>query len=119
VLRLVVERENKAVALVSHKLDEVLHATDEITIMRQGRVVDHLATREAVARSLARAMVGREVSLRSESRTEIRVFPRPGRSLIEEVGALARERGWRLAEMHGERGRLDEVFREITSGQLS
>ena len=60
-----------------------------------------------------------EVSLRSESRTEIRVFPRPGRSLIEEVGALARERGWRLAEMHGERGRLDEVFREITSGQLS
>ena len=52
--------------LVSHKLDEVLHATDEITIMRQGRVVDHLPTREAVARSLARAMVGREVSLRSE-----------------------------------------------------
>ena len=60
-----------------------------------------------------------EVSVRSESRTELRIFAKAGCSLVEEVGALARERGWLLAEMHGERGRLDEVFREITSGQLS
>ena len=65
-LREVVAAEGRAVVLVSHKLDEVLHATDEITIMRQGRVVDRRPTHEADARSLARAMVGREVSLRSE-----------------------------------------------------
>jgi len=65
-LREVVAAEGRAVVLVSHKLDEVLHATDEITIMRQGRVVDHRPTHEADARSMARAMVGREVSLRSE-----------------------------------------------------
>ena len=65
-LREVVAAEGRAVVLVSHKLDEVLHATDEITIMRQGQVVDHRPTKEADARSLARAMVGREVSLRSE-----------------------------------------------------
>ena len=65
-LREVVAAEGRAVVLVSHKLDEVLHATDEITIMRQGRVVDHRPTQKADARSLARAMVGREVSLRSE-----------------------------------------------------
>ena len=65
-LREVVAAEGRAVVLVSHKLDEVLHATDEITIMRQGRVVDHRPTQGADARSLARAMVGREVSLRSE-----------------------------------------------------
>ena len=65
-LREVVEAEGRAVVLVSHKLDEVLHATDEITIMRQGRVVDRRPTYEADARGLARAMVGREVSLRSE-----------------------------------------------------
>ena len=66
VLRLVVEQENKAVALVSHKLDEVLAATDRITIMRAGAVVDRRATTAADAPSLARAMVGRPVSLRSE-----------------------------------------------------
>ena len=65
-LREVVAAEDRAVVLVSHKLDEVLHATDEITIMRQGRVVDRRPTSDADARSLARAMVGREVSLRSE-----------------------------------------------------
>ena len=65
-LREVVAEEGRAVVLVSHKLDEVLHATDEITIMRQGRVVVRMPTEQADARSLARAMVGREVSLRSE-----------------------------------------------------
>lgn len=64
-LRNVVTRENRAVALVSHKLAEVLHATDTVTIMRQGRVVERLATRGATAAGLARAMVGREVSLRT------------------------------------------------------
>ncbi len=52
--------------LVSHKLDEVLRATDDITIMRQGAVVERIPTTEADAPTLARAMVGREVSLRSE-----------------------------------------------------
>ena len=65
-LRRVVEEEGKAVALVSHKLPEVLAATDEITIMRDGRVVDHRETADSDASSLARAMVGRDVSLRSE-----------------------------------------------------
>ncbi len=67
VLRQAVQEENRAVALVSHKLDEVLHATDEITIMRAGAVVKRMKTDEADAPMLARAMVGREVSLRSEA----------------------------------------------------
>lgn len=67
VLREGVQREGWAVALVSHKLDEVLHATDRITIMRDGKVVSRVATSDADAPSLARAMVGRDVSLRSGS----------------------------------------------------
>jgi simple sugar transport system ATP-binding protein len=67
VLREGVQREGWAVALVSHKLDEVLHATDRITIMRDGEVVERVATADADAPSLARAMVGRDVSLRAGS----------------------------------------------------
>lgn len=63
-LREVVAREGRAVALVSHKLAEILHATDVVTIMRQGAVVHHHPTSEATPESLARAMVGRHVSLR-------------------------------------------------------
>ena len=63
----VVAAEGRAVVLVSHKLDEVLSATDEVTIMRQGKVVDSMVTSEADAPTLARVMVGRDVALRSES----------------------------------------------------
>ncbi|MEM8747282.1 MAG: ABC transporter ATP-binding protein [Actinomycetota bacterium] len=65
-LRQVVDEEGRAVALVSHKLDEILHATDEVTIMRQGQVVDRVVTADTTASALATAMVGRDVSLRSE-----------------------------------------------------
>ena len=67
VLRVAVRKEGKAVALVSHKLEEILHATDVVSILRRGRVVDSMATADADARTLAQAMVGRPVSLRSEA----------------------------------------------------
>ncbi|MEZ5175045.1 MAG: ABC transporter ATP-binding protein [Acidimicrobiia bacterium] len=67
VLRIGVETEGWSVALVSHKLDEILSVTDRITIMRDGRVVDEVTTSGADAGSLARAMVGRSVTLRSAS----------------------------------------------------
>ncbi len=66
-LRDVVAAEQRAVALVSHKLAEILHATDTVTIMRQGRVVERTRTASASAASLARAMVGRDVSLRASA----------------------------------------------------
>ena len=66
-LRHVVEAENRAVVLISHKLDEILNATDRVTIMRDGAVVARIETAETDARQLARAMVGREVSLRGEA----------------------------------------------------
>ncbi len=65
-LRRVVEVEGKAVALVSHKLPEILTATDEVTIMRDGRVVQSGPTSATNASTLARAMVGRDVVLRGE-----------------------------------------------------
>jgi ABC-type uncharacterized transport system ATPase subunit len=65
-LRRVVEDEGKTVALVSHKLAEVISASDEITIMRDGKVIDTRPTAGCDAATLARAMVGRDVALRSE-----------------------------------------------------
>ncbi|MDF5757549.1 ABC transporter ATP-binding protein [Spongiactinospora sp. TRM90649] len=62
VLRRVAKDDNKTVILISHKLDEILHATDRVTIMRGGAVVAHRKTGETDVRELAREMVGREVS---------------------------------------------------------
>ncbi|MGH9918000.1 MAG: ABC transporter ATP-binding protein, partial [Nitrososphaerales archaeon] len=66
VLRQVVQIDGLAVILISHKLDEVLQATDVVTIMRDGSVVAELRTADADAHQLAKAMVGREVLLQAE-----------------------------------------------------
>lgn len=67
VLRRVVRDEGRAVILISHKLAEIVDATDEVTVLRRGRVVFHRTTARTDAAELARQMVGREVSLTAEA----------------------------------------------------
>lgn len=50
-----------AVVFISHKLDEVMRISDRITVLRKGRKVATLATRDTNPGELARLMVGREV----------------------------------------------------------
>lgn len=56
-------RMGLAVVFISHKLDEVLDISDRVMVIRSGRMVDTVATRQTDARSLARMMVGRDVDL--------------------------------------------------------
>ena len=57
-------REDGAtIVLITHKLDEVMDISDRITVMRQGETIVRLETREATPDSIARAMVGRDVTL--------------------------------------------------------
>jgi ABC-type uncharacterized transport system ATPase subunit len=49
-----------AVVLISHKMQEVLGASDRVTVLRDGRVVGQRLTRETTQAELARLMVGRE-----------------------------------------------------------
>jgi simple sugar transport system ATP-binding protein len=54
--------EGKSVLLVTHKLREIMAATDRVTVMRQGAVVAEFATRDTSPRELAERMVGRTVA---------------------------------------------------------
>jgi simple sugar transport system ATP-binding protein len=51
------------VVLITHKLDEVIEISETITVMRAGRTVGRMLTSEATPRTIARMMVGRDVSL--------------------------------------------------------
>ena len=55
--------EGKSVIFISHKLSEVLAVSDRVTVMRDGHVVTRAETTDSDSRSLARAMVGRDVDL--------------------------------------------------------
>jgi simple sugar transport system ATP-binding protein len=51
----------KTVLFISHKLREVLAVSDQVSVLRDGRLIETLPTNECNERSLARLMVGREV----------------------------------------------------------
>jgi simple sugar transport system ATP-binding protein len=53
----------KTALVITHKLDEVMAASDRVTVLRRGRTVGSYATADTSAAELARAMVGRDVEL--------------------------------------------------------
>jgi ABC-type uncharacterized transport system ATPase subunit len=58
----------KTIIFISHKLREVLEISDRITVMRRGKVVGHLVTKDTNEQEIATAMVGREVLLRVDKK---------------------------------------------------
>ncbi len=59
-------KEGKSIILITHKLKEVLSMSDRITVVRRGKVVETLHTKDTDADSLAELMVGRKVKLTSD-----------------------------------------------------
>ncbi|HHY39609.1 MAG TPA: ABC transporter ATP-binding protein [Clostridia bacterium] len=53
--------QGKSVIFISHKLDEVMEVSDRVTVLRDGKVIGTVNTRETNTQELARMMVGREV----------------------------------------------------------
>ncbi len=73
--------QGKTVILITHKLREIMALTDNVTVMRQGKVVANVETAATSREELASMMVGRTVLLRVE-KTEAR----PGESVLEVDG---------------------------------
>src|SRR5437868_128347 len=58
--------QGKTIIIITHKLEEVLAISDEVTVMRDGKAVGNVKTAETSAKDLARMIVGRDVLLRVE-----------------------------------------------------
>jgi ABC-type uncharacterized transport system ATPase subunit len=58
--------QGKTIIIITHKLGEVLAISDDVTVMRDGKVVGRVKTKETTAAELARLMVGRDVLLHVE-----------------------------------------------------
>lgn len=53
-----------SVIFISHKLEEVMTISDRVSVLRKGRLVSTVNTKETTKEELARLMVGREVVFR-------------------------------------------------------
>lgn len=131
--------EDKIIVLSTHILEEVDAVCNRAIIIAGGRIVSDGTPAELEARSsvhnavnitvrasaangmrdeLAKLSGVRDVEVveGSDRRVHFQVFPEGEALLIEQVGRVARERGWELEELRVERGQLDEVFRRVTLG---
>lgn len=53
--------QGRTILFISHKLKEVMELSDHIVVLRAGKVVGHLVTRETTPREIASKMIGREM----------------------------------------------------------
>ena len=127
--------QDKIIVISTHLLEEVHALCNRAMIIADGRllvddtpdgliarsryhdavtlVVDHP---EQVASALSELPQARKVELREG---ELTVFPREGQRLLEVITDAIREHGWSVSELRLEAGRLDEVFRQVTKGEVS
>ena len=126
----------KAIIISTHLLEEVDAVCTRAIIIAGGRVLAdgtpaqlaarsrlHNAVRLALGRSDIDAVeslmrlpgvAGVEEVEDGEGRG-LMIFPREGRAILPEVTDLVRTAGWPVTALRVERGRLDEVFRTITT----
>jgi simple sugar transport system ATP-binding protein len=96
--------QGRTVVFIAHKLPEVLAISDRITVMRAGRIVGDVATRDITEKDLATMMVGRDVALRVERK------PCNGdRALAVEKLRLVDEKGTTVC---------DELTLRVRSGEI-
>lgn len=123
----------KIIVISTHILEEVSAVCNRAMIISDGRLlVDdtpaglvarsryHNAVTlvvdnpEKVASRLSELPQARKVELREG---ELTIFPANGAALFEVVSDAVRENGWAVSELRLEAGRLDEVFRQVTSAE--
>ena len=56
-------REGKSILFISHKLNEIMEVADRVTVLRKGRYVGTVETKDVTKEELSRMMVGRPVQL--------------------------------------------------------
>jgi simple sugar transport system ATP-binding protein len=72
------KHQGKGIIFISHKLDEVLEIADQITVIRQGKVIKTLPHKEATKPLIAELMVGKPVFLEVEKQEK-----KPGDVILE------------------------------------
>jgi simple sugar transport system ATP-binding protein len=61
------KEEGRTVIFISHKLDEVTSVSDNITILRRGKVIATLPASKCTKEELAKLMVGREITFQMQN----------------------------------------------------
>ena len=71
-------REGKSILFISHKLNEIMEVADRVTVLRKGKYVGTVDTKDTDKQSLSNMMVGRPVQLEV-----VKDEARPGEAVLK------------------------------------
>jgi ABC-2 type transport system ATP-binding protein len=130
--------KEKAIIISTHILEEVDAVCDRAIIISRGRVLFNGTPRELISQSKYHNAIGLQIKtahvdeanrllaiLPSVNRIEVEseamgmtkllIVPNDGMSIIATVGDIVHDSGWEVGEIRVEAGRIDEVFRAVTT----
>ena len=129
--------KTRAIIISTHILEEVDAICTDTVILNQGQIISHATPKELLAQSdfynavsiiidtryldqateifkahkLIRSV---KVMRKMPKWTKIFLFPHNKHYILGEISSLIHEKGWRVAGVQTEQGRLEEVFRRMT-----
>jgi ABC-2 type transport system ATP-binding protein len=124
---------DKIIVISTHILEEVHAVCNRAIIIAHGRILADETPAALEARSRyhnavslrldnldeAQAAIGKLPAVETveldRSQGRLTAFPRTGQFLFSAITELANQRSWEIKDMKIESGRLDEVFRQITT----
>jgi ABC-2 type transport system ATP-binding protein len=130
--------KDKAIIISTHILQEVDAVCTRAVIIDKGRIVadgtaqdleSRMPYHQAVALKVSAVVAERakaaleavagvdkvEIPERSNGAVSLRAYPKNGQAIAAAVASALREKGIDVEELYVEKGRLDDVFRQITS----
>ena len=74
-------KEGKSILFISHKLNEIMAVADRCTVLRKGKYIGTVETKDTTAEQLSAMMVGRDVSFHVDKKPSV-----PGDVVLEVSG---------------------------------
>ncbi len=104
-------RRGVTILYISHKMDEIFHLSDRVTVLRDGRYIDTVATAEVTPRKITQMMVGRDFGYQVP-RDRIRSND-PAMPALLSVKNL-----WRAWPGHARKWRLQNISFDVYPGEI-
>ena len=126
--------KDKIIVISTHILEEVEAVCSRAIIIAHGRLLADGTPEQLMARSRYHGAVTLELDNADEAAeligqlpevaeiendgidSRITALPEQGQSLMPAISRLLDQHRWPVRELHQQKGRLDEVFREVTGG---
>lgn len=100
-------KEGKSILFISHKLNEIMAVADRVTVLRKGKYIGTVNTKDTDKQSLSNMMVGRPVQL------EVHKDPaKPGAVVLDVEGFSV------LAKGHHKKDAVHDVSFQVRAGEI-